>query len=66
MVTLCPACHQVLDGNQRQVERRFKETYNLPVFHYPQLLGLAMGIPADELAIADLRVKATKVLTTLV
>ena len=65
MVTLCPACHQVLDGNQRQVERRFKETYDLPVFHYPQLLGLAMGIPAEELAIADLRVKANKVLATL-
>jgi heterodisulfide reductase subunit B len=62
MVTLCPACHQVLDGNQRQAERRFRETYDLPVFHYPQLLGLAMGIPAEELAIADLRVKADKVL----
>ena len=65
MVTLCPACHQILDGNQRQVERRFKETYDLPVFHYPQLLGLAMGIPADELAISDLRVKPEKVLAAI-
>jgi heterodisulfide reductase subunit B len=48
MVTLCPACHQVLDGNQRIVEKKFSETYNLPVLHYPQLLGLAMNIPAEE------------------
>lgn len=66
MVTLCPACHQVLDGNQRQAERRFQETYNLPVLHYPQLLGLAMGIPANELAIADLRVKADQVLKAFI
>lgn len=65
MVTLCPACHQVLDGNQRLVERKFSESYDMPILHYPQLLGLAMGISVDELALKDLRVKPDKVLTHL-
>jgi heterodisulfide reductase subunit B len=65
MVTLCPACHQVFDGSQRQIERRFSESYNLPVLHYPQLLGLAMDIAPEELALNDLRVKPTKLLTSL-
>lgn len=65
MVTLCPACHQILDGNQRLVERRFSESYNLPVLHYPQLLGLAMGISPEELALKDLRVRPDKVISLI-
>ena len=65
MVTLCPACHQVLDGNQPLVEKQFSETYGLPVLHYPQLLGLAMSIPPEELAMSDLRVRPTKILAAL-
>jgi heterodisulfide reductase subunit B len=65
MVSICPACHQVLDAQQRRTERNFNETYDLPVLHYPQLLGLAMGIAPEELAIKDLRVNATKILNTL-
>jgi heterodisulfide reductase subunit B len=59
MVTICPSCHQVLDANQTRAERMFSETYKLPVLHYPQLLGLAMGIHPEELALKDLRVKPT-------
>lgn len=65
MVTICPACHQVLEGNQRMVERQFSESYNLPVLHYPQLLGLAMGIPPEELALKELRIRPDKVLSLL-
>ena len=61
MVTLCPACHQVLDGNQPLVERTFSESYDMPVLHYPQLLGLAMGFTPEELAIKELRVDASKI-----
>ena len=65
MVTLCPACHQTLDGNQPLVERAFSESYRIPVLHYPQLLGLAMDISPEELALNDLRVKPSKILATL-
>jgi heterodisulfide reductase subunit B len=65
MVTLCPACHQTLDGNQPLIERTFQENYNLPVLHYTQLLGLAIGLSADQLALNELRVRPTKVLEAL-
>jgi len=65
MVTICPSCHQVLDANQARAERVFSEAYKLPVLHYPQLLGLAMGIPPEELALQDLRVKPTPLLESL-
>lgn len=65
MVTICPSCHQVLDANQTRAERMFSEAYKLPVLHYPQLLGLAMGIPPGELALKDLRVKPTALLESL-
>jgi heterodisulfide reductase subunit B len=65
MVTLCPTCHQTLDGNQPLVERTFQEHYGLPVLHYTQLLGLAMGMSPEELAMNELRVKAVKALETL-
>jgi len=65
MVTLCPSCHIVLDANQPWIERTFSEDYKIPVLHYPQLLGLAMGIGEEDLALEDLRVKPTKILGSL-
>jgi heterodisulfide reductase subunit B len=40
----------------------FQETYGIPVLHYPQLLGLAMGIPPEELAFKELRVDTSKII----
>jgi heterodisulfide reductase subunit B len=65
MVTVCPTCHQALDGNQPLIERTFQESYGLPVLHYTQLLGLAMGLSPEELDIGDLRVKPKKVLEAI-
>jgi len=65
MVTICPSCHQVLDSNQRRAERKFSEIYDLPILHYPQLLGLAMGISHEELGFNELRVKPAKLLENL-
>jgi len=66
MVTICPQCHMVYDLNQPRIEKTFSESYDLPVLHYPQLIGLAMGIPPEELALNELRVKAEKILSHLV
>jgi heterodisulfide reductase subunit B len=65
LVTICPSCHQVLDANQRRAERKFSEIYDLPILHYPQLLGLAMGISHEELGFKELRVKPVKLLESL-
>jgi len=63
LITVCPYCHIMYDTNELRIEKMFNEAYGIPVLHYPQLLGLAMGIPAEELAINDLRVDASKLVT---
>jgi heterodisulfide reductase subunit B len=62
MITVCPFCHIMYDTNELRIEKTFNETYGIPVLHYPQLLGLAMGIPCEELAFNELRVDASKIL----
>jgi len=65
MVTICPFCHMMFDTNQSRIERIFNETFGLPVLHYPQLLGLAMGFSPEELALKELRVDASKLVSIL-
>jgi heterodisulfide reductase subunit B len=62
MITICPFCHIMYDTNELRIEKMFNETYGIPVLHYPQLLGLAMGIPPEELAFNELRVDVSKIL----
>jgi heterodisulfide reductase subunit B len=62
LITICPFCHTMYDTNQTRIERMFSETYGIPVLHYPQLLGLAMGISPEELAFKELRVDASSVI----
>ncbi len=62
LITVCPYCHMMFDINQPRIERTFNETFGIPVLHYTQLLGLAMGFNPDELALSQLRVDASKVL----
>lgn len=49
MVTPCPLCHLNLDGQQPAAASIKKQKIGLPVLHLPQLLGLALGIPPQEL-----------------
>jgi heterodisulfide reductase subunit B len=62
LITICPFCHIMYDTNELRIEKMFNETYGIPVLHYPQLLGLAMGIPPEELAFNDLRVDACQII----
>jgi heterodisulfide reductase subunit B len=63
LITVCPFCHMMYDLNQPRIERTFNEKFGIPVLHYPQLLGLAMGFDPDELAFKQLRVDASKIAT---
>jgi len=61
LITICPSCHMMYDTNQLRIEKLFNESYGIPVLHYPQLLGLAMGIPPRELGFDELRVDASRI-----
>jgi heterodisulfide reductase subunit B len=62
LITICPFCHIMYDTNELRIEKMFNETYGIPILHYTQLLGLAMGISPEELAFSELRVDASKIL----
>lgn len=62
LITICPFCHMMYDTNQMRIEKMFSENYGIPVLHYPQLLGLAIGLLPEELAFNGLRVNSSKVL----
>jgi len=62
LITVCPSCHMMYDFNQPRIERAFNMTLGIPVLHYTQLLGLAMGFPPEELGLDELRVKPTELL----
>jgi heterodisulfide reductase subunit B len=62
LITICPFCHIMYDTNELRIEKMFNEAYGIPVLHYPQLLGLAMGMTPEELAFGELRVSASKLL----
>jgi len=61
LITICPFCHIMYDTNELRIEKLFNETYGIPILHYPQLLGLAMGFTPEELAFNELRVNASKI-----
>jgi len=65
LITVCPSCHMMYDFNQPRIERAFSVRFGIPVLHYTQLLGLAMGFAPEELELDDLRVKPTELLSQI-
>ena len=59
IVNACPFCHMQLDAGQQEIKQRTGTDYNIPVLHYTQLLGLALGFPPEMLGI-DLNVTINK------
>jgi heterodisulfide reductase subunit B len=62
MVVICPFCDIMYELQQRRIEKLYETRYNLPVVFYPQLLGLAMGLSADEMGLPLNRVKSRKLM----
>jgi len=54
IVTACPLCQINLDMRQKDVAKKFGEEYNLPVFYFTQLLGLALGLEPASLGLRSL------------
>jgi heterodisulfide reductase subunit B len=51
LATACPLCHINLDARQKDIESRFDIKINLPVLHFTQLIGLALGIAPKDLGL---------------
>jgi len=52
VVTPCPLCHTVFDAYQPSMESELKQKFQVPVLHVSQLVGLAMGLAPEKLALS--------------
>ena len=59
----CPLCHVNLDTRQVEVEQEYGVQYDLPVFYFTQLMGLAMGVAVDKLGLQKHFVGVDKLLS---
>jgi heterodisulfide reductase subunit B len=62
IVAACPMCQMNLDLRQQDTEKASGETFNLPVFYFTQLLGLAFGISRKDLGLRSLVVSPKQLL----
>jgi heterodisulfide reductase subunit B len=65
LVSVCPFCSVMYEGNQKAVEKRSGRAYNLPVLYLPQVLGLALGLDPADLGFKQNRVKPKALLERL-
>lgn len=47
----CPLCGLLLDTYQHTIERRLGRRFDLPIFYFTQLMGLALGIDGERLGL---------------
>jgi heterodisulfide reductase subunit B len=66
LVLICPACTLQFDLMQRLALRDAEDKTPLPVFYYPELLTLAVGIPPQKLGFGQHRVKVDPILARLI
>ena len=45
----CPSCFQMLESNQRTVNKIYEKNYEIPIFYITELIALAFGYTPDEL-----------------
>lgn len=65
IVVACTLCQSNLDMRQSQVNKKYRTNFNIPVIYFTQLMGLAMGIPADRLGLDKLFVDPKPLLRSL-
>jgi len=51
VIAACPLCHVNLDARQKQIEEKFKETFQISIIYFTQLMGLAFGLKAEILGL---------------
>ena len=61
VVTPCPLCHLNLDMQQPEAAKYVERELELPVLHFPQMIGLALGLDPKELGMNNHVVKTKDV-----
>ena len=51
IIVTCPYCRAQLESAQLEINENYNEKFNIPIFYYTELLGLAMGFSVEELGI---------------
>jgi heterodisulfide reductase subunit B len=62
---VCPFCSVMFDDNQKSIEAKFSQSYQIPVLYYTQLLGLALGFDKKELGLNMNKVKPDELVAKL-
>ena len=48
IITACPMCHANLDMKQESVNQQLESEFNIPIFYFTELMGIAFGISKAE------------------
>jgi succinate dehydrogenase / fumarate reductase cytochrome b subunit len=51
MVTPCPLCHLRMDVQQHGIAKEMGRDVDIPIFHLPQMVGVALGIDPKKLGL---------------
>jgi heterodisulfide reductase subunit B len=65
LALVCPFCNVMYEGQQKKIFKSAGLDARIPIVYYPQILGLALGIPASELGFKLNRVKPKELLKIL-
>ena len=53
LATLCPLCQVNLEAYQEKISSKFGRRFDLPIFYFTQVIGLALGLDEKQLLIGD-------------
>ncbi|MBI2440476.1 MAG: CoB--CoM heterodisulfide reductase iron-sulfur subunit B family protein [Lentisphaerae bacterium] len=51
IVVACPLCHANPDTRQAEINAKYNTNYNMPIYYFTQLMGLAFGYSPEEMLI---------------
>jgi len=65
IVVNCPACFQRLDGEQRNLSKKYETEYGIPILYVTELLALAMGVSSEDIGLKNHRTRRNTAIENL-